>query len=125
VVGFLGAWLLCRDDLRLSRAAAIVPATAWAFGAVHNQYAGEHLAFVSFYHAPLLLFAWRKAEDSWNWAVGAGLLIALMVYDGAPYPLPLTIVFLGIESLTRLTSPRRALRIAACAGVVGLVGLTI
>jgi hypothetical protein len=125
VVGFLGAWLLCRDDLRLSRGATFVAATAWAYGTVHNQYAGEHMAFVSFYHAPLLLFAWRKAERSWNWAVSTGLLLGLMVYDGATYPLPLTIVFLGIESCTRLTSVRRTLRIAGAGGVVGLVLFTV
>lgn len=125
VVGFLGMWLLCRDDLKLSRAATFVAAAAWSFGTVHNQYAGEHEAFVSFYHAPLLLFAWRKAERSWDWAVGTGLLLAWMVYDGATYPLPLTVVFLGLETLTRLTSVPRALRIAGAAGVVGLVGLSI
>jgi hypothetical protein len=125
VFGFFGAWLLCRDDLRLSRAATFVVASAWSFGTVHNQYAGEHMAFVSFYNAPLLLFAWRKAEHSWNWAVGTGLLLALMVYDGATYPLPLTIVFLGVESCTRLTSVPRALNLAKRAGVVGLVGLSV
>lgn len=125
VVGFFGMWLLCRDDLKLSRAATFVAACAWAYGTVHNQYAGEHEAFVSFYHAPLLLFAWRKAERSWDWAVGTGLLLAWMVYDGATYPLPLTVVFLGIESVTRLTSMSRALRIAGAAAVVGAVGLSV
>lgn len=125
VVGFLGMWLLCRDDLRLSRAATAVAAMAWSFGTVHNQYAGEHLAFISFYHAPLLLLAWRKAERSWNWAVGTGLLLALMVYDGATYPLPLTLVFLGIETFTRFTDVRRAGRIVAAGAVVGLVSFSI
>ncbi|MBX3231102.1 MAG: hypothetical protein KIT84_37195 [Labilithrix sp.] len=125
VTGFVGMWLLCRDDFKLSRAATFVAATAWSFGAVHNQYAGEHMAFFSFYHAPLILFAWRKAETSWDWAVGTGLLLALMVYDGATYPLPLTVVFLGVETLTRLTSVPRALRIAGAAGAVGLVAFTV
>lgn len=125
VVGFLGMWLLCRDDLKLSRAATFVAAVAWSFGTVHNQYAGEHEAFVSFYHAPLLLFTWRRAERSWNWAVGTGLLLALMVYDGATYPLPLTVVFLGIETVTRFTNKARALRIAAAGAVVGLVALSV
>ncbi len=125
VVGFFGMWLLCRDDLKLSRAATFVAAVAWTFGTVHNQYAGEHEAFISFYHAPLLLFAWRRAETSWNWAVGTGLLLALMVYDGATYPLPLTVVFLGIETLTRLRTPRRALRLACAAAVVGLVSFSV
>jgi hypothetical protein len=125
IVGFLGAWLLCRDDLKLSRAATFIAASAWAFGATHSQYSGGHFAFMSFYHAPLMLFAWRKAEHSWNWCVGTGLLLAWMVYDGATYPLPFIILFLGIESCTRLTSVRRALHLAACAGVVGLVGFSI
>ena len=125
VVGFLGMWLLCRDDLRLSRAATFVAACAWAFGSTHNQYSGAHLALFSFYHVPLILFAWRRAERSWNWAVGTGLLLAWMVYDGATYPLPHTIVFLGLETLTRLDGVRRALQIAARAAVVGLVSFSV
>jgi hypothetical protein len=125
LVGFVGMWLLCRDDLKLSRYATVVAALAWSFGTVHNQYAGEHEAFVSFHHAPLLLFAWRRAEHSWNWTVGTGLLLALMIYDGATYPLPLTVLFLGMETLTRLTSVKRALRIGAAAGIIGLVSLSI
>ncbi len=125
VVGFVGMWILSRDDLRLSRAASFVAAAGWAYGTVHCQYAGEHEAFVSFYDAPLLLYMWRRAEASWDWAVYTGLGLALMVYNGATYPLPLTIVFLGIESCTRLTSVKRALRIAGAAGVVGLVGFTV
>lgn len=125
VIGFLGMWLLCRDDLKLSRAATFVAAVAWSFGAVHNQYAGEHEAFVSFYHVPLLFYAWRKAEHSWDWAVGTGLIVALMVYDGATYPLPMALVFVGIETLTRFTSPRRALRIVLVAGAVGVVSFAV
>ncbi len=125
VLGFVGMWLLARHELELSRLATFLAAGAWAFGAVHNQYAGEHEAFVSFYNAPLLLFMWRRAEHSWNVAVGTGLVLALIVYNGATYPLPLTIVMLGVESLTRLTSPKRALNLAARAAVVGLVGLSV
>jgi hypothetical protein len=125
VVGFLGMWLLCRDEFRLSRAATFLSASAWAFGTVHNQYAGEHMAFISFYHAPLLLYAWRRAERSWDWAVGTGLLLALMVYDGATYPLPLTVVFLGLETLTRFTDRRRILRLVGRGLVVGLVGFSV
>jgi hypothetical protein len=125
VVGFLGMWLLCRDEFRLSRSATFVAAMAWSFGTVHNQYAGEHMAFISFYHVPLLLYAWRRAEHSWDWAIGTGLLLALMVYDGATYPLPLTAVFLGLETLTRFTSLERARTLAARGAVVGLVGLLV
>jgi hypothetical protein len=125
VVGFLGMWLLCRDELRLSRAATFLAAAAWSFGTVHNQYAGEHMAFISFYHVPLLLYAWRRAERSWDWAVGTGLLLAWMVYDGATYPLPLTVVFLGFETLTRFTGRKRILRLAAAGAIVGLVGFTV
>ncbi len=125
VLGFVGMWLLARHELKLSRVATFIAASAWAFGTVHNQYAGEHEAFVSFYNAPLLLLMWRRAEYSWNFAVGTGLLLALMVYDGATYPLPLTVVMLGFESVTRFTSIKRALHLAACAAVVGLVGLSV
>jgi hypothetical protein len=122
LIGWIGAWYLCRDDLKLSRIATFIAASAWTFGTVHNQYAGEHMAFVSFYDLPLVLFAWRKAEHSWNWAVGTGLMLAWMIYDGATYPLPLSVVFLGLETLTRCTTWKRALKLGSVGAVVGLVG---
>lgn len=124
-VGFLGMWLLARD-LKLSRTATLLAACLWAFASGHTtQYAGAHEALISFYNAPLLLLLWRRAETSYGAAVGCGLVLAWMVYDGATYPLPFTIVMLGLETTFRLWPPRRGLRVAAAAAVVGLVAFSV
>jgi hypothetical protein len=121
--GFVGMWLLARSELRLGRAAALVAACFWAFGAGHtSQYAGEHEALISFLDAPILLLLWRRAERSWNAAVGCGLAIGWMVYDGATYGLPFTVLVLALETLTRLWPVRRIPRILAAAAIVGVVG---
>lgn len=125
-VGFIGMWLLCRHELKLSRAAAFVGAAFWAFGAGHtSQYAGEHEALISFYNAPLLLLLWRRAEEKIEYAVGTGIALAWMVYDGATYPLPFTVVMLGIESFTRVYPIRRGLKVGRAALIVGLVAFSL
>jgi hypothetical protein len=125
-VGFCGMWLLARHELKLGRTATLVAAVFWTFGAGHtSQYAGEHEALISFLNAPLLLFLWRRAEHEWRYAVGCGLALAWMVYDGATYPLPFTVVMLGLETLLRVWPPKRGLRVAGAALVVGLVAFTV
>jgi hypothetical protein len=125
-VGFLGMWLLARHEFKLSRTATFIAASFWAFAAGHTtQYAGAHEALISFYDAPLLLLLWRRAEREWSAAVGCGLVLAWMVYDGATYPLPYTIVMLGLETLCRVWPPKRGMRVAAAAAVVGLVAFSV
>jgi hypothetical protein len=124
--GFLGMWLLVRDELRLERMTALIAACFWAFAVCHTtQYAGEHQALISFLDAPILLLLWRRAERSWSYAVGTGLAFAWMVYDGATYGLPHTCVLLFIETMTRVWPPKRALRVLGAAVVVGVVGLSV
>jgi hypothetical protein len=124
--GFIGMWLLVRDDLKLGRTSALIAACFWAFATAHTtQYAGEHEALISFLDAPILLFLWRRAEKSWSYAVGTGLAFAWMVYDGATYGLPHTCVLLALETATRMWPPKRALRVLAAAVVVGVVGLSV
>lgn len=124
--GFVGMWLLVRDDLKLGRTTAMIAACFWAFAAAHTMhYAGEHEALISFLDAPILLLLWRRAERSWSYAVGTGLAFGWMVYDGATYGLPHTCVLLAIETATRVWPPKRALRVLAAAVVVGIVGLSV
>ncbi len=121
-VGFLGMWLLARHEFRVSRIAAMVAGSMWAFAVCHtSQYAGAHETLVSFYNAPLLLLLWRRAETSWNAAVGVGLILAFMLYEGATYPLPHSVAMLGVETLTRLWPRKRILRVVGSAAVVGVV----
>lgn len=124
--GFIGMWLLVRDDLKLGRTTALIAACFWAFAAGHTMhYAGEHEALISFLDAPILLYLWRRAEKDWNYAVATGLAFGWMVYDGATYGLPHTCVLLAIETATRLWPPRRALRVLGAVVVVGVVGLSV
>ncbi len=125
-VGFLGMWLLARHELKLPRVQTFIAAVLWACAAGHTtQYAGAHEALVSFYNAPLLLFLWRRAERSFDAAVGCGLVLAWMIYDGATYPLPFTLLMLGAETLLRIWPWRRGLRVAGAGLVVGAVAVGV
>jgi hypothetical protein len=125
-VGFVSMWLLARDDLKLTRLAAIIASSMWAFGCAHtNHYAGAHETLVGFLYAPLLLFLWRKAEESWNARVGLGLVVALLVYEGATYPLPYTLLVLALETLTRIWKPSRTKKILLAGATVGLVAIMV
>lgn len=120
VAGFVGMWLLVRDELALSRKAAFAGAAMFALAVCHTtQYAGEHLTFVSFLDAPLLVYLWRRAERDVDYALGTGILLTFMLFNGATYPLPYSCMMLVIETATRLTSRERALRIARAAAVMG------
>ncbi|MDB4936291.1 MAG: hypothetical protein JWP87_3263 [Labilithrix sp.] len=124
--GFVGMWLLVRDDLKLTRMAALIAASMFAFGVAHtDQYAGEHSTLAGFLYAPLLLLLWRKAEQSWNARVGAGLVVALMVFEGQTYPLPYTLLVLGLETLTRVWRPARMKNIVVAGLTVGFVGVMV
>ena len=124
--GFVAMWLLARDDLKLTRLAAFIAAAMWAFGVAHtSQYGGEHASLAGFLYAPLLLFLWRKAEESWDARVGLGLVIALLVYEGATYPLPYTLLVLGLETLTRIWRMRRLRNILVAGITVAVVSVMI
>lgn len=126
VGGFVGMWLFARHELKTTRGGAFVSATVWAFATGHvAQYAGEHETFVTFLFAPLLLLLWRRAERSWNAAVGLGILLALMLYEGATYPLPYSGIMLLAETLTRAYPPKRLPRILAAGGVAGGVAILL
>jgi hypothetical protein len=125
-VGFVGMWLLARRDIKLSQTGALLASVLWTCAAGHTtQYAGAHEALISFYNVPLLFFLWRRAETDLRYAVGTGLALAWMVYDGATYPLPYTVVVLCLETLLRFSSPRRTLRIILAGAIVGVVGFTV
>ncbi|CAN5923662.1 hypothetical protein BH11MYX4_BH11MYX4_04680 [soil metagenome] len=124
--GFVGMWLLCRDDLKLSRLASTLAACVFAAGPwFAGQGAGMHATMMSFEYVPLLFFVWRRAEASRSWAIGAGALVALMIFDGATYPLPFCLLALAAETLTRLTDRTRARAIVThgLLSVVTAIGL--
>ncbi len=125
-VGWVGMWVLVRDEYKLSRTAAFAGACLWMFGVCHTtQYCGAHEMMVAFWLFPLLLFFWRRAETSVSAAVGLGVALAVVVYDGATYPLPFSVLILICDSLLRIWPPRRPLRIIKAGAIAGAVGFSL
>ena len=125
-LGFASMWLFARHEVKLSRAATFVAAAAWAYSGFHQQhYAGGHLTFVSWVFFPLALLLWRRAEHDVRCAVGLGVLLAWMFYEGAVYPLPHLVLLLGAETLTRVWPPRRLPQVLRAAVIAGVVAFTI
>lgn len=125
--GFLGLWLLCRDDLKVSRTAAVIASSVFAAGPwFAARSAGMHATMMSFEYVPLLFFSWRRAEVSRDAAIGAGALVALMAFDGATYPLPFCILALAAETLTRVVDRRRirAVVVRGLLAVLTAIGLS-
>ena len=124
--GFVCMWLFARHDLKLSRAATFAAAAIWAFSGFHQHHdSGGHAAFVSFLYLPLSLLLWRRAAEDLRCALGLGLLLATMIYEGAVYPLPHLAVLLAAETLMRAWPKGRLLKIIRAGAVVGLVAVSV
>jgi hypothetical protein len=124
--GFLCMWVLARYDLKLSRAATLVASATWAFCGYHqHRYAGGHPTFAPTEYLPLALFLWRRAENDTRCAVGLGMLMADLMYEGAVYPIPHFAVILGAESLTRAWPPARLVKVAKAGAIVASVTLAL
>jgi hypothetical protein len=120
--GFLGTWLLCRNELKTSRIAAFVASCLFAFSAPHsNHIAGGHTAFAAFQLAPLTLYFWRRAETDRRFAIGLGLVVANMFYEGGVYALAYTGLMLAIETATRIATPSRIVGIVRAGVVAGCI----
>lgn len=124
--GFVSMWLFTRKELGVSFAAAFAASVAWACGGFHmHHYSGGHAAFVTFELMPLALLLWRRAEGDDRMAIGLGLLVALMGFEGAALPLLYVAVLLGGETLTRAWPPRRLIGIARAGAITLVVGLGV
>jgi hypothetical protein len=125
-IGFLCMWVFARGELRLSRAATFVASAVWAFNGFHQQhYSGGHTTFVPFEYFPLALLLWRRAEGNVRYAVGLGVLVAWMLYEGAVYPVPHLAILLAAEALTRAWPPKRLLFIARAGAIVGVLAFVL
>jgi hypothetical protein len=126
VAGFVGMWLLCRVELRSSRLAAFVGACLFAFSAgLSNHAAGGHMPFVAFQFAPFALLLWRRAEVDARAAIGLGLLTALMLYEGGVYAPAFIGLMLAIETLTRIWSLGRIVKIVRAGMLAMVVALVV
>jgi hypothetical protein len=125
-LGFICMWLFVRSELGLSRLAALAASIVWAFLGFHqHHYAGGHTTFVSFLFLPLAFLLWRRAEKDLRFAVGLGLLFALMIYEAGTYSLPHFALALFVETLTRLRPAKRIAPIALAVAIVGVVTITV
>lgn len=121
-IGFVGAWLLARLDVGLSRMASFAAATMFAFGVAHaNQYGGGHTALAPYTFMPLCLYFWRAAETSVDHAIGLGLTFALAFYNGGVYPIPFISLVLLAETFTRVWPVSRLGAIVRAGGVFAVV----
>lgn len=103
VIGFAGLYLLGRKQERLSRAGAFLAAVIWTtsgFSAWH--YAGGHATFLAFEWYPLLLLAWRRADEDVRYTVAVAAIMAEMLLEGAHYAFPYAAVFLGFDTVARM-----------------------
>ncbi len=124
--GFLGMWLLCREELGSSRIAASCAACLFAFSASHSNHAGGgHTAFLAFQFTPLALLLWRRAEKDARCAIGLGLLAALMFYEGGVYAPAYIGLMLAIETLTRCSDAARLVTIVRASALVLLTTASV
>lgn len=122
LAGALGARALVRDNGGNSSEQVLAAGVLTACGFCAEHFGGGHLSFTPFLLFPWLLWAHRRAlAGASRYAVLVAALLALCVYEGATYPLPLMFVGLAFDTLLRLGDP--AARRAALTAVptVGLL----
>ncbi|MBS2012778.1 MAG: hypothetical protein JST00_07825 [Deltaproteobacteria bacterium] len=124
--GFVSMWLFCRMELRVSRVAAFVGATAWACcGFNMHHLSTGHASFAAFELMPLLLLFWRRAEKSYAGAIGTGFVLAHTATSGGALALSYMAALLGLETLTRLWPLRRVARVVRGGAVAVVVTVGI
>ncbi len=109
LIGFAGLYLLGRKRERLSRAGAALAATIWTTsGFMAWHFAGGHATFLAFEWYPLLLLAWRKADEDLRFNVAVAAIMTELLLEGAHYAFPYAAVFLGFDSAARLVRGRKS-----------------
>lgn len=127
-LGFAAMWRFARAEVAASRVAAALAAALWAGApALTIQIVGAHATFHGFYLFPWLLLAWRRAERDRASAVALGVAGALLVFEGASYPLPMCLAALVVEAVVRVAGSRdrlgALLRVVRAGTVAGLVAV--
>ena len=131
--GLVGAYLFARREHRLTQAGAVIAAVGFAMnGFFAWQMAGGHFTFVSFYLAPWLLLAWRRAARELRFVVPVALLLALTVAEGGTYPFPYFVLLLAFDTVVtargnarRLGAGRAALRVAGAGIATGALAFLL
>ena len=94
-----------------------------ACGFCAEHFGGGHLSFTPFLLFPWLLLALRRSVGDVRWSVVLAGLLALCVYEGATYPLPLMFFGLAVDARRALSAltPRRGIMAAFTATQVVLL----
>lgn len=126
VAGALGARALVKDYRGNTAEQVLAAAVVSACGFCAEHFGGGHLSFTPFLLFPWVLWAHRRALGDPRWSVLTASLLALTVYEGGTYPLPLMLVGLGADVLSRLghTSERRAMVLSLPLTALLFVGLS-
>lgn len=126
VAGALGARALVKDYRGNIAEQVLAAAVVSACGFCAEHFGGGHLSFTPFLLFPWVLWAHRRALGDPRWSVLTASLLALTVYEGGTYPLPLMLVGLGADVLSRLghTSERRAMVLSLPLTALLFVGLS-
>ncbi|MFH1811045.1 MAG: hypothetical protein ABIJ09_20055 [Pseudomonadota bacterium] len=83
-----------------------------------------HQGHFPFAYLPLVMLCYEAARERLWAAVGVGAVVALMMYDGGAYPLPMTVVLLALRAIVDMVhEPRQAHRIVLVGLVAGIVAL--
>jgi hypothetical protein len=107
LAGALGARAMVRDDGGNGPEQVLAAALVTACGFCAEHFGGGHLSFTPFLLFPWLLWAHRRAlRGETRFAVLVAALLAVCVFEGATYPLPLMAVGLAADTLLRLGDPR-------------------
>ena len=106
LVGALGARALLRHHGANLPEQVLGAALVTACGFCSEHFGGGHLSFTPFLFLPWALLGHRRALDDARWSVLTAAVLALAVWEGGTYPVPLLVVALAADTLLRLPDPR-------------------
>lgn len=114
LVGALGARALLRHHGANTPEQVLGAALVAACGFCSEHFGGGHLSFTPFLFLPWALLGHRRALADARWSVLTAAALALAVWEGGTYPVPLMVVALAADTLLRLGHPadRRALAVS-------------
>jgi hypothetical protein len=125
-IGVTGMFLLARREYALAAPAAATAAAIWCFSAVFAwDGSGGHSTFLSFYFAPWLLLAWRRAGRDLRYAAAVAVILGLTLAEAATYPPPYFLLLLAFDSLAQARHPGGTWRVVRAAAVAGPLTLLV
>ena len=109
----------------LSQTASLGAAFAFGLSGFFAAHIGwGHQNFLPFVYLPLVMLFYERARAYLPWGIGVGALVALMLYEGGVYAIPMTLLLLVLRAIVdMLREPRRAHRIVLLGLVAGAVAL--